>query len=207
MNIILNKDDPDYIVERFWYGFKQSMINFYVIIMKDYSYINTWSDVLNKMKQNKEYNMIELKIREYMSHYAFDLIKYNDIISYYHDDILISNMKRWNYISTNYNFNSCIIYSRILIVFMIYLEIKKIKNYKFLESLESIENILDTNNFDEFIIFALKNSKSKILELLQKMPNYNLISRINELYPNLNFNKKVKIGMVKIINEYKIIYM
>ena len=83
MHIILNKDDPDYIVEQFWYGFKQSMINFYVIIIKDYSHIISWSIVLNKMKQNKEYNMIELKIREYMSQYAFDLIKNNDMISYY----------------------------------------------------------------------------------------------------------------------------
>ena len=90
---------------------------------------------------------------------------------------------------------------------MIYLEIKKIKKYNFLQSLESIENILDTNNFDKFIVFAFENNKSKILELLKTIPNYNLINRINELFPLLTFkDNKIKIGMIKLINEYKTIY-
>jgi hypothetical protein len=192
-------NDPDYNIELFWYGFKQSMINFYNK-QEYYEHINMWSDILNILKKDKKYDIIELKIREYMSLYAFDLIK-NNKVSYYHDDILISNIKRWNKISTNYNFNNNIVYSKILIIFMMYLEIKKMNSYDFLESLEPIENILENNNFDKFIIFALKNNKVKLLELLKTIPNYNLIENIKKLYPNININYNLKIS--KLVNEIK----
>ena len=84
---------------------------------------------------------------------------------------------------------------------MIYLEIKKIDNYDFLESLEPIENILENNNFDKFIIFALKNNKVKLLELLKTIPDYNLIENIKKLYPNININYNLKIS--KLVNEIK----
>lgn len=197
MNNNLCPNDPDYNIELFWYGFKQSMINFYNK-QEYYEYINTWSDILNILKKDKKYDIIELKIREYMSLYAFDLIK-NNRVSYYHDDILISNIKRWNKISNTFNFSNSVIYSRIMIVFMIYLEIKKMNNYDFLESLESIEKNLENNNFDVFIIFALKNNKVKLLELLKKIPNYDLIENIQRLYPDIKINKTM--SMVKLLNK------
>ena len=84
---------------------------------------------------------------------------------------------------------------------MIYLEIKKMNNYDFLESLDSIEKILENNNFDVFIIFAIKNNKVKLLELLKKMPDYDLIESIKKLYPNINVNINLKIS--KLVNEIK----
>ena len=52
MNII----DPDYNIELFWYGFKQSMINFYNK-QEYYEYINVWSDILNILKKDKKYDI------------------------------------------------------------------------------------------------------------------------------------------------------
>jgi len=43
------------------------------------------------------------------------------------------------------------------------------------------------NNFDNFITFALFNEKSKILEYLKNIPDYNLLENIIRLYPKMNF--------------------
>ena len=45
------------------------------------------------------------------------------------------------------------------------------------------------------------NALPKILELLKQIPNYNLIEKINFLYPELKCNKNIR--FVKICNEYK----
>ena len=117
MDTILNKNDPDYEIEQFWYGFKQSMINFYCIIKKSDSHIVSWSATLNRYKAEKNYIQIENCIREYMTHYAFDLIQYST--STHNDDILITNIKRWNRISTGFNFITSVQYSKIVIVFLL----------------------------------------------------------------------------------------
>ena len=195
----MNINDPDYNIELFWYGFKQSMINFYNK-QEYYEYINVWSDILNILKKDKKYDIIELKIREYMSLYAFDLINNKNNISYYHDDILLSNIKRWNRISSMFNFNESIVYSRILIIFLIYLKIKKMNCFDFLQNLQSIENFLENNNFDIFIIFAFENNKPNILELLKTIPNYDIIENIKKLYPDIKINNMMR--MVKIITYY-----
>ena len=196
----LNKKDPDYHIEYFWYGFKQSMINFYYSINKDYNHISLWSEKLNNLKNNKEYNNIESEIRDYMSYYSFDLIKYS--VSSYHDEILITNIKRWNKISNLFNFIQSTEHNKILLLFKIYLELKKDIAYKsFLSNLKPIEEILKYNLFDEFIEFALINYKIKILDLLYLIPNYDLIANITRLYPLLIIQDHSKI--VKICNQFK----
>ena len=123
----LNKNDPDYMIELFWYGFKNSMINFYNLIGKGAFYsstINNWSENLNELKKLKKYQDIEKYVRDYITKYSFDLIKYSK--STHHDEILSTNIKRWNNISDAFNFTSTT-YSKILQIFMIYLKIKKKK--------------------------------------------------------------------------------
>jgi hypothetical protein len=44
--MILNKDDPDYYIELFWYNFKESMINFYSslnVYASGYSSLNVYA--------------------------------------------------------------------------------------------------------------------------------------------------------------------
>ena len=193
------KSEPDYMIELYWFGFKQSMINFYTIISKKCDHIIEWSNTLNKYKSNKDYMNIEHSIREYMSFYSFDLIKYSKCI--YHDNILIKNIKRWNEISTTFNFNKSVKHTKIVILFMIYLQIKISENFNFLNNIRTIEEILESNNYDEFIIYSFNNMKSKILGFLKEIPEYNIYENIRRLYPTINI--KDNLSPIKIIQIVK----
>lgn len=199
MNINLDKNDPDYHIEMFWLGFKQSMINLYQHINIKYDHIQKWSDTLNRLKANKEYIEIEKNIRDHISHYVFDMIIsiYHHGMLSYHADILITNLKRWNHISIMFNFKNTF-YSKILIIFMICLEIKKLDKYEIIEKIFLKENIqvsdiLTNNNIIyTFIDFAIINNKPKILNLLKKIPYYNIMDDIRKLYPNIIFYDNMK---------------
>lgn len=199
MNSYPDMNDPDYHIELFWLGFKQSMINLYKHINIKYDHIQKWSDTLNILKANKEYIEIEKNIRDYISHYVFDMIIsiYHYGMLSYHADILITNLKRWNHISIMFNFKNTF-YSKILIIFMICLEIKKLDKYEIVEKIFLKENIqiidilTDNNIIHTFIDFAIINNKPKILNLLRKIPNYNIMDDIKKLYPNIIFYDNIK---------------
>jgi hypothetical protein len=53
----LNKDDPDYQIEDFWYGFKNSMNNFYQSKEIQNKNIQLWSNKLNEYKKDKKYDL------------------------------------------------------------------------------------------------------------------------------------------------------
>lgn len=203
----LNIDDPDYHIELFWYNFKESMINFYSsgyrssYPNKNYEHINIWSNKLNQLKMDKKYSEIENNIRNYISLYSLDLIKYSDTI--YHDSILVSNIKRWDKISDMFNFEKSPNHNKIIQLFYIFLTLKEnevskdqIKLYIDKLNIYKITNdniddiILDHKEqyYDDFIIYALTNNKPRILELLKIINSNKLKNDITRLYPNLKFN-------------------
>jgi hypothetical protein len=205
----MNQNDPDYHIEMFWLGFKQSMINLYQHINMKYDHIQKWSDTLNMLKANKEYLEIEKNIRDYISYYVFDMIIsiYNHGMLSYHANILISNMKRWNRISNMFNFKVSI-YSKILIIFMICLEIKQLGKYEIIEKIFLKKNIkvsdilTNDNIIHTFIEFAILNNKSRILNLLKKIPNYNIIDDIRKLYPNIIlYNNMKATKLIKLLQK------
>jgi hypothetical protein len=207
-DINLNPLDPDYHIEEFWYGLKQSMINFYYIIKKYDFRINEWSDTLNILKKNKEYNQIECNIREYMSYYAFDLIKHGDTT--YHYDILVTNIKRWNKISSLYNFENSTKHNKILTIFLIYLDIKKDNNdisKDFLNTLEPIEEIVENNKFDKFIIYSLFHKKIKILKKLETIPEFDLYKEISIMFPTFKLENTPDISMNKLCKLFRKNYL
>jgi hypothetical protein len=199
----MNPVDPDYLIEMFWFGFKQSMRNFYETIdgyaAKYETFVVHWSNTLNNYKSNKDYMNIEHSIREYMSIYSFDLIKYSK--SEYHDNIFITNIKRWNDISNSFNFNNSVKHSKIVILFMIYLQIKVLNDYDFLNKLQPIEEILKTENYDDFILYSITNNKPSILELIKKIPECNIYENIKKLYPTIQI--KDNLSPIKIIQFIK----
>lgn len=204
----LNQLDPDFHIEDFWYGFKQSMINFYYLIKKYDFKINEWSNILNILKKNKEYNQIESNIREYMSYYAFDLIKYGETT--YHYEILVTNIKRWNKISNLYNFENSTKHNKILIIFLIFLDIKKDNNDNsndFLKTLEPIEEILENNKFDKFIVYALFHKKIKILKKLEEIPEFDLYNQISIMFPTFKINYTQDISMKKLCKLFRKNYL
>ncbi len=203
LNNNLNPSDPDFLIEEFWYGFKNSMINFYSSIKKTNNNIEIWSIILNNLKLEKNYRQIESSIRDYITLYSFDLIKYST--SYYHDDILITNIKRWDNISDKFNFIKSNTHCKIMQLFKIYLILKKDSFHsQLLNKLKSIEEIIQTENYDDFIIWGLNNEKTKILILLKKINNYDLEKNIRRLFPNFNFVSGT--NPIKLCQQFKKIY-
>ena len=83
-------EKPDFEIEQFWLGLKDSMINFYFdkIIKRP---IFNWSNKLNLLQKEEKYNEIEMNIRNYISLYGIDLMRKNDS---YHFGILKTNIKK-----------------------------------------------------------------------------------------------------------------
>lgn len=203
----VNPDDPDYHIELFWYGFKTSMYNFYIAYKISYGHIHKWSSHLNDLKSDKKYDEIEKCIRDYMSHYAFELAKSPK--SNYYDKILISNIKRWDKISELYKFKNCDKYNKIILLFYIYNEIKqdnKVCEIDVNPIIQPIDYTDSTNNFDSIIHYAISMNKSKILENLRLIPGYNVVENIKRLYPELTIqDSNIKMNkLCLLIRRYSI---
>lgn len=194
--------DPDYYIEQFWLGFKQSIINYCNTIKESKSMdinetqVDNWSSELNKLKKEKKYNEIEYNIRNYMTKYAFYIMETS--IDTYNAKILDTNIKRWNNITITFNFIQSEYHNNLLIIFSIYLELQNLKLFK------NVESMMESNNYDNIIIFAFKNRKNKILELLRKVSSYQLNDNIRRIYPLLIFNDDIKYN--KLFIQYKNLY-
>ena len=204
MNI--NIMNPDHLIEEFWLLFKTSMNNFY----QEYKYISRpikyWSDNLNKLQKNKDYQNIEINIRDYISLYAIDLLRHN---SYYHIKILITNIKRWNIIS-NQRFAMCD-YTYINIVFLL-LDIYNILTNKCLINIDenakilfsSIELYIIHEDFKNFIDYAIEHNKPSIIDKINEYENKNNnANSIKYLEEKYHLNLSPKISAKKIFNQIK----
>ena len=214
--IILNKLDPDYAIEEFWYGFKNSMYNFYTVTHIPPRNIARWSENLNMLKVAKNYDQIENNIRNYMSLYALDVIKYEKN-SFYNGNILKTNIKRWNTISLNFNFTISEKHNNILLLFDVFYSIKnkisimteQIKTEKNLSNLEETKQILSKlieifkyfedievliyfDDFDQLIKLSIESKQIKILNTVRKIIGESkFIRKINELYPASMLDKNM----------------
>lgn len=172
---------PDYEIEEFWYGFKNSMNNFYKDQVVNRP-IKSWSDNLNYLQSIKEYEKIEQCITKYISLYALDLMR---IDNGYNISILNTNIKRWDKISEKYKiFSSRKSYNKGCNLITTLLDI-----YKILSSKKKI----DRKIFDEvelYIIFEdfrdlLKFSKQhEIPSIIDKLLNYDpsIFSQVKEIF-------------------------
>ena len=120
-NNVINPNNPDKNIEYFLLNFKISMNNFFKAVNQTNYQVVLWSEYLNMLQSNKDYQKIEIKIREYMSEYAIKLMKEGNC---YHMGILITNIKRWNKISENCNFESDKYYNIIFVLIDIYKSLK-----------------------------------------------------------------------------------
>lgn len=184
--------NPDYEIEQYWFGLKQSMINFYQD-KKINRPIKIWSENLNELQKNKQYHLIEEHIRDYISLYAIDLIK---SINSYHSNILKTNIKRWNKISTKYNFNEPnTTQNTIFILFLIYEDIveKNMVDNKIINIFLEIELTILYKNYNYLIKYAVKYGKPNILKKLDTVidikKELKKIYNFDEKYYNYGFNK------------------
>ena len=168
------------------------MINFYDD-KKINRPINLWSDNLNELQKNKQYNLIEEHIRDYISLYAIDLIK---SMNNYHSRILKTNIKRWNKISNKYNFNEPnTTQNTIFILFLIYEDFieKDTFDNRIINIFLEIELTILYKNYNDLIKYAVSFSKSNILKKLDTIidikKELKKIYNFDEKYYNYGFDK------------------
>ncbi len=165
------ENKPDYFIEEFWYSFKGSMKNFYrnKTLQRP---IDLWSSQLNILQKKEKYGKIENKIRNYISLYAIDLMRDMDN---YQMGILITNIKRWNKISNNYNFSDS--ESEYHNIIFLLVDIYKTLMYKIDDKMKNIflqvELIIINRDFTQLIIYAIENNKPSILEKISKFCDIN----------------------------------
>jgi len=173
----LNKNDPDYQIEDFWYGLKNSMCNFYRSIGKTNANIKLRSDKLNQLKTEKKYELIEENIKQYISFYAIDIMKLEKTNVNTHSQILITNIRRWNKISNKFHFGYSEKNKKVYALFEAFYNIKKKFNSEFTHILELFKNIdqLLLDNLKTLSYLAFKNGFIRVLEIIENIIGYEIL--------------------------------
>lgn len=194
--------DIDYKYEDFWYGTKNSIINFCKgldhknkVITDFIKNIEFWTCTLNDLKKTSQYSTIIDKISEYMSIYSLFIVKFEETQNDYHSSILHSNIKRWCKIKGEHMLN----YPNILLFEAYYRTkknyIAKTKNIldgldgldglkNIIEEFRNISEIIVENNFDLLIMLSIKTEQTKLLESIKIILGQHLFhKKIKLLFP------------------------
>ncbi len=214
----MNKEE-DFYIEQFWLDFKKSMNNFYSelngsnknIINRP---INFWSNKLNELQKNKLYNLIEINIRDYMSLYAIDLLR---TFSLYHTNILITNIKRWNTISTSNKFEihidniDIINKPRFINIVFLLLDIFNNLTNKCMSDNEELKLIFSmvelfiiNEDLTTIIDYAIKHNKPSIIDSINLFESQNNQTKTYRYIENkYNIQLSPKMSAKKFINKIK----
>lgn len=199
----MNINNPDYDIEEFWLGFKQSMENFYKSFNITSRPIQIWSKNLNNFQKNKKYLEIEECILNYISLYAIDIMK---SMNGYHMNILESNVKRWNKLSNKFSFNNSNIKYHNIIFLLIDIYTSSYSKHlsdntssDFSNIFSQVELFIIYQDFTNLIEFSINNNNPSIIEKLQKFTD--IKKNIKNIYQidipdNMNAGKKI-INLIK----------
>jgi hypothetical protein len=160
---------PDHYIEEFWLNFKQSMNNFYSSNSL-YRPIKQWSNKLNELQNNHDYDLIEINIRDYMSLYAIDLLRTQ---SNYNINILLTNIKRWNTISSKISKFEIGDVKYINVVFLLidlYNTLTKciIEDSEIKDLFSCIELYIINEDFKQFIDYSINHKKPSIIDKINE---------------------------------------
>lgn len=202
----------DYFIEQFWLDFKKSMNNFYTELNGTNKYeitrpIDYWSNKLNQLQKTKEYNLIEINIRDYMSLYAIDLLR---TFSLYHTGILITNIKRWNTIAINSKFEMNTEHKYINIVFLL-LDIFNTLTNKCIyynDELKIIFSMVELfiihEDLSNIVDYSIKNNKPSIIDNINLFESqFNQSKTYKYIEDKYNIQLSPKISAKKFINKLK----
>lgn len=159
------------------------MINFYRTNKLKPRNILKWSNKLNILQKEENYNEIEKSIKDYIVCYGLDIIKFG---SSYHLRLLKTNIKRWNKITTKFNIilsEKNLFYYCLEIAFI--LEKAEIN---FSEELGDIKIIIINNDISLLIELAINNSKQSILDKLLEYDRNSIIKYFVNKYGEKCFN-------------------
>lgn len=172
----------DYDIEQFWLGLKTSMNNFYnkhdVNINRP---ITRWSDHLNSLQSQQEYQEIEKYIIYYVSLYGNDLLRFN---SQYDINILYTNIKRWDKISLKYKIynqtNSKFINITFLLIDIYVLLVRNNYIEEGKELFDELELFIEFNDFSSLIHFSITNNFPSIIDKILKY-NSDIFIQVKEI--------------------------
>lgn len=205
----LNKNDPDYQIENFWYGFKNSMKNFYKSNGLKMRNIQMWSDKLNEYKKEKNYSLIEQSIKEYITIYAVDIMKLDKLNDCFHSSILAINIKRWNKMSNKFHFGNSKKYEQIMFLFDGFNCVKnKMDNklYPILELFRDFDAMI-VSEFENLIMRSLELGQCKMLDCINKIIGYTKIVKIiNEQYSEFINDRDNNTCGYKLCKRYNKLY-
>lgn len=190
---------PDFDIEVFWLGLKNSMNNFY--LNKEVKRpISKWSDNLNKLQKNEKYESIEKNIRNYISLYGIDIMRYREM---YHLSILKTNIKRWNIISKKYGFikiDSKKYYNIIFFLLDIYDKLnEKLSKNDMIEFAAQIELLIMYEDFNNLIDLCIEYKLESIIDKI-----YNCIDLIKIINDKYNLDLKYNVcgkKLIKFVNK------
>lgn len=196
----MNENNPDYHIELFWLNFKKSLINYYNGINLNRP-IEYWSNELNKLQELKKYDLIENKIKNFISLFAIDLMRN---LEHYHIRILLTNIKRWNKISILHNFQSNLenYHNIIFLLLDIY---KSMLSSGFNKESELIFNQIELlilwKDFSSIIEYSIKNKKLSIIDKINKFDPKLVNNHIENIY-NIKINNILSAKKIyKLINN------
>jgi len=195
----MNPKNQDYKIEIFWLDFKNSMFNYYNT-KSIFRPIEFWSRELNILQTKKNYERIELKIRNYISLYAIDLLRNKED---YHFGILITNIKRWNRLSNKFTFEKTDskYHNVIFLLIDIYQHLLYLDSNEINKIFSQVELFIIYEDFSSLIDFAIKNNKGSILN---KINNYKDINTYIENKYNIKLPKHISgEKILKIIEKIK----
>ena len=207
LNNELKKDDPDYQIEEFWFLFKLFMVKFYRSVGLINNNIKIWSDILNKFKSEKKYELIEEKIKKYIGIFASDVMKYEKVNENTSSLILMVNIKRWNKISDKFHFGNSNINKKIYSLFEAFNNIKskkKPEHYQLLEQFRNIDNF-EKDNYKQLIVTCFINGLTKVLHCIESIIGYDkVLDYIEANIPQLVLtNKDNLISWEKLYKRYR----
>jgi hypothetical protein len=195
------KEKPDKDIEEFWIGLKNSIYNFYKSVnIPTLRPVGSWSDNLNLLQSINEYDEIQKCIRQYISLFAIDIIRFSGK-NKRHFKILLTNIKRWNKLSKQYSFNNSSTeeyYNIMYLIIDLYksiIDVDDNSNIKYI--FQQIELLLINKDFSTIIKYAIENNKPGILT---KLTGYNIDVKeeIKKLY---NIDIPAKISFKKLITN------
>uniref|UniRef100_A0A6C0JC87 Uncharacterized protein n=1 Tax=viral metagenome TaxID=1070528 RepID=A0A6C0JC87_9ZZZZ len=197
ISIVENKNEEDKEIEVFWYGFKQSILNFSKnndkIYKNLYYQLEFISNKLNNLKKNKQF----LNIIEIISNFINDciIIIFNELIDSYHSNIFITNIKRWEIIIEQ-NSTEKFLNKELVLYARIYNKIVSKNNIisnddhiRFFKSID-INNYNENEKIIELTFLVLKYNVSYYLDIILKNYLY-IIPYLNQKY-KLNIHKSTK---------------
>lgn len=179
------KDNPDKDIEFFWLCFKKSIINMFKYIKTENPLpLVEWSDILNNLQKQKNYQQIQINITEYIKQYSYYIIKY---APQYHLLIFKSNINRWNKLSDKYHLDYDKINDDYTCFYAIKISILNRKNHveyfdKILKHITNFSNDSTSNNklLYEIMILCVENKDDSILDSIGQV--FDIWTPISEIY-------------------------